>query len=265
MPDKTAYIETNKPLYIDNLRSRMGQNEALGVHDFEQWIFGHLDLRPGCDVLDVACGTGKAILKLLARHPEIGHVTGVDFAEPAIDVLRQRAADGGFSQVDALVLDMETLRDSLSGRRFDHIFSIYGVHYSPRMHELLCEYRDLLKPDGSIFFCGPDAFCNTKLMRILASADSLESDPIPARMLRPFIREWQLDRLRECFGQVELDFFENRVEFPDLETFLTWWRNHDLHREELETMVQQRVERELAVEGSFSLNKNVMGVQLWLT
>ncbi len=240
--DKTAYIKSNKPLYISNLVARMNNNEQFGELDFEAWVFGHIEYPAGCELMDVACGNGKAIFKLLKMQPQIGKIVGVDFAETAIEMLRQQSQDSGLSrQVEALLLDMEKIPQVLSGRKFDHIFSIYGIHYSPRMVELLCEYRDLLKPGGTMFICGPDAFCNTKVMRILSGSDVLNSDPIAPRMLRPFISESQINTLRGAFARVELDYLENPIHFPDAESFLTWWRNHDLYREQLEDVMRQRV------------------------
>jgi SAM-dependent methyltransferase len=260
--DKTSYIETDKPLYIANLVARMEQNEALGTRDFEAWVFSHQDYRPGCDVLDVACGTGKSLFKLLSLHPDIGRVTAVDFAEPAIRELGERARGRGIAAIDARVLDMEGLTSTLAGRRFDHIYSIYGIHYSPRFVELLCEYRALLKPGGTIFFCGPDAFCNTPVMRILSGCGALDADPIPTRMLRPFVSERQLTALRASFAAVDVVHFENRIPFPDVEAFMTWWRNHDLYREWAEPVMRERVAGEIRAAGAFVVNKNVRGVLL---
>ena len=180
--DKTSYIKTNKPLYIANLVARMEKNEELGTFDFERWVFGHADYAPGCELLDVACGSGKAIFKLLALHPRIGRITGVDFADSAIRMLADQTRERRLDNVEPLLLDMETLTMTLAGRRFDHLYSIYGVHYSPRLVDLLREYRALLKPGGTMFVCGPDAFSNTPLMRILGRLDAIEEDPIPMRM-----------------------------------------------------------------------------------
>ena len=260
--DRTSYIASDKPLYIADLVSRMDRNEAFGDHDFEQWVLSHFDYPPGCDVLDVACGTGKAVFKLLARHPAIGTVTAVDFAEPAIRALDERARTLGHANVHARLLDMETLATTLAPQRFDHIFSIYGVHYSPRLVDLLAEYRPLLAPGGTLFFCGPDAFCNGAVMRILSAFDAIETEPIPARMLRPFIAERDLRRLRESFASVEVDHFENPIRFTSAEAFMGWWRHHDLYRVWAEAEMASRVSREIERTGAFVVNKNVLGVRL---
>lgn len=261
--DKTAYIKSNKPLYISNLVARMVNNERFGEHDFEAWVFKHLSYPAGAELMDIACGSGKAMFKLIEAQPQIGRLVGIDFAETAIDMLTTRAHETGVSdRVEGIVIDMEHAPRELSARRFDHLFSIYGIHYSPRMAELLCEYKALLKPGGTIFVCGPDAFSNTSVMRILSASAVLDVDPIAPRMLKPFISEAQLEVLRGAFARVDLNYFENPIHFPDVESFLTWWRNHDLYREPLEAMMRQRVSREIAARGRFTVNKNSLGVTL---
>ena len=263
MTDKTSYIETDKPLYISNLTARMECNETFGGADFEKWVFSHLDFNAGCRLIDVGCGTGKASLKLLDLHPQIGDVLAIDFAETAIETLKIQSQELGINQIQALVMDMERLAGDLSDQQFDHIFSIYAIHYSPRMADLLCEYKALLKPGGSIFFCGPDAFCNTNVMRMLVSAeDCMDRNPIPQRMLKPFISQSDLELLSRFFTRVEVDYFENAINFPDVESFLVWWRNHDLYRPDLEELVRQRVAQQIRCGGTFMVNKNVIGVTL---
>jgi SAM-dependent methyltransferase len=262
MTDKTTYMGTDKPRYIGNLVVRMDCNEALAARDFEEWVFSHLKLTPGCDVMEVACGTGKALFKLLDMNPEIRSVLALDFADTAIARLKQRAAEQGRDIVEAVVADMETAPAVYHDRRFDHIYSIYGVHYSPRMAELLCEYGALLKPGGSIFVCGPDSFCNTALMRLLRYADRTVPDAIPDRMLRPFASESDRAVLASHFARVELTYLENLVSFDDVDAFLAWWENHDLYHRELAEWVVDHVRREITTNGAFGLNKNVLGITL---
>jgi SAM-dependent methyltransferase len=262
MTDKTSYIASDKPRYIGNLVSRMNCNETLGSRDFEKWVFSHYDFPAGCDVMEVACGTGKALFKLLDSHLQIGSVLALDFAESAVEALRQHAALEGRMAIEAIVEDMEKAPEVLANRLVDHIYSIYGIHYSPRMAELLVEYKRLLKPGGSIFVCGPDSFCNTPLLRILAYSDETIRDPIPERMYRPFARECDLDHLRNHFVQVELTTFENIVSFDNPTTFLAWWENHDLYRPSLVDLVLHHVANEIGERGHFALNKNVLGITM---
>jgi ubiquinone/menaquinone biosynthesis C-methylase UbiE len=262
MSDKTSYMKSKKSLYMDNLVARMNSNEKFGESDFEEWVFSHINYPKGCELLDIACGTGKAIFKLLEKHPQIGSILAIDIFESALRILENQAKEENLTQVKVMVQDMETLPVILNNQKFDSIYSIYGIHYSPRMAELLCEYKPLLKSDGSIFFCGPDAFCNINLMRILVSSEVMDNNPIPTRMLKPFVSESDLKLLRKNFDKVEVDYFENPVHFPDLDSFLTWWRNHDLYRSELEDLLQQRVLLEIKKHDRFTLNKNIIGVKL---
>lgn len=67
------------------------------------------DLRPGDRVLDVATGTGDLALELASRVAPAGHVVGVDFSDPMLQLARSKAAGRRlpvtFLAGDALALD----------------------------------------------------------------------------------------------------------------------------------------------------------------
>ena len=56
---------------------------------FGSLLFDHLELIPGLNVLDVACGTGFPLLELAQVHGDTCRFTGVDIWAPA---LRRAAA-----------------------------------------------------------------------------------------------------------------------------------------------------------------------------
>ena len=261
MTDKTEYMLTKPELYTDNLSDRLAMNQMHSQLDFEAWIFSNCTIGLNSNLLDIACGTGHVISKLLDTYPEL-RIVGIDISEKAIANLKVGIDAKKLDNVQALVEDMETFPSKFPDRRFDQIISVYGIHYSLRMVDLLAEYGKLLNPEGKIFFCGPDSFSNTNLMKLLNSSKKMEENPIPTRLFSPCVQEEDLEQLRRTFKSVTLVQWENRIKFPDKDSFMTWWRNHDLYRPSLETYVLGRVREIIDREGGFELNKRVIGVGL---
>jgi ubiquinone/menaquinone biosynthesis C-methylase UbiE len=49
------------------LEERRSVNQSLGNLDFPALILDHMDLQPGLNVLDIACGNGKWTIKFKKR------------------------------------------------------------------------------------------------------------------------------------------------------------------------------------------------------
>ena len=49
------------------------------------WLWAHLDLRPGCQILDITCGPGLYAVELARRGAQ---VTGIDFSPASIRYAR---------------------------------------------------------------------------------------------------------------------------------------------------------------------------------
>lgn len=103
-------------------------------------------------VVDVGCGSGRALLELAARTPGTKEFIGIEPAEnmralaarltrpyPSIRIL-----DGGF---EALPLETGTV---------DYLFSILAFHWTTDLEQSVRELHRVLKPDGEmdLFFIG---------------------------------------------------------------------------------------------------------------
>lgn len=64
---------------------------SMGMHRFwKMQALDLLDIKPGCDYLDICCGTGDLALLLAARRGADISVTGLDFSANMLNVARQR-------------------------------------------------------------------------------------------------------------------------------------------------------------------------------
>jgi ubiquinone/menaquinone biosynthesis C-methylase UbiE len=82
-------------------------------------LFKELNLQKGAAFLDLACGRGAYCLAASAIVGEKGRVYGVDLWAEGIELLKEKAADRGLTNIEAMVSD--------AGKRFpldDHLIDV---------------------------------------------------------------------------------------------------------------------------------------------
>ncbi len=126
------------------------QTVVAGLHEHILPIVpGLIDkLDAGIDVLDVGCGSGRAICEMAAAYPR-SRFLGVDLCEDAIAAARAEAAHRGLTNARFEVGD-----DTRLGKvaAFDFVTGFDVVHDQRDPAGLLREIRRALRP-GGIFLC----------------------------------------------------------------------------------------------------------------
>ena len=100
-------------------------------------------LRPGMNVLDVACGTGavsRACLDVLRGE---GSVVGVDPSKGMLDVARQRVAGAEFRSGHAEALPAEDAS-------VDFVTMGFALRHVGELETAFREYRRVLRPGGKV-------------------------------------------------------------------------------------------------------------------
>src|SRR4051812_19298358 len=105
-----------------------------------------LRLNPGATVVDVGCGTGRAVAELAGRG---ARAIGVDLDPAMLAVARERHADLDFRSADAAGLPLA--EGEARGYRADKVF-----HMLPAPAAALAEARRVLAPGGRIVLAGQD-------------------------------------------------------------------------------------------------------------
>lgn len=104
-------------------------------------------LRPGERVLELACGSGELGLRAAEAVGPQGRAVLSDFAEPMVEIARERAVAAGLPQVEARVLDAE---DPQLEERFDAVLCRFGYMLMADPARALRASRDVLAPGGRI-------------------------------------------------------------------------------------------------------------------
>lgn len=97
------------------------------------------------DVLDFGCGTG---LLALALQPLVHRVTGADTSPGMLEVLRQKIAAQGVTNVETVRLDPQTPL-SLDAR-FHLVVSSMALHHVPDLRPLFERFHEVLHPGGRV-------------------------------------------------------------------------------------------------------------------
>ena len=118
-----------------------------------EWALEGVDIREDAHTLDIGCGGGAAVARMLERCPK-GKCYGMDFAPVAIEVARsvnQEAIEAGRCKIvggNAKLLPF--IKDTI-----DLATAFETIYYWPAVDECLAEVIRVLKPGGQ-FIIGND-------------------------------------------------------------------------------------------------------------
>jgi SAM-dependent methyltransferase len=110
------------------------------------------DLRPGCTVVDLACGGGATLEAAFARQGEIAAAWAVDWVEAMVAEARRRLAG---LPVSFVVAPAESFARHLEGRRVDRVLSNGAFFQFRDPRKVLSEVASVLLPGGRLGFTLP--------------------------------------------------------------------------------------------------------------
>jgi len=130
----------------------IGQNSWLTADEQDRFLTW-LDLSPGKNLLDVACGAGGPALRMatITRCS----VVGIDVHEQAVSTARSVATQRGLSRLAEFLVADAAEQLPFSNAAFDAITCIDAInHLSDRRH-VIAESARLLKQGGRLLFTDP--------------------------------------------------------------------------------------------------------------
>src|SRR5258706_5404179 len=130
----------------------IGQNSWITTDEQDRFI-AWLDLSPGKNLLDVACGAGGPALRIAGKTGCT--VVGVDIHEQAIATAVALAAERGLSRTATFRVVDAGQRLPFEDARFDAITCIDAINHLPGRPGVIGEWTRLLKPGGRLLFTDP--------------------------------------------------------------------------------------------------------------
>jgi S-adenosylmethionine-diacylgycerolhomoserine-N-methlytransferase len=116
-------------------------------------LLDELDPPPGGSVLEVACGTGRNLIKASRRYPQ-AHFFGFDISTAMLDTARASIARAGLSHRITVAAGDAT---GFSGERlfgvqsFDRVFISYALSMIPPWRQALRQALDAVAPGGRLY------------------------------------------------------------------------------------------------------------------
>ncbi len=123
-----------------------------GVHaEMSEWGLSFLTLEDYKDILEIGCGGGANIARLLAASPD-GHVTGVDYSEVSVKASRKENADA--IRAGRCTVEQENVREmSFADESFDLAAAFETIYFWPDIAESFAQVFRVLKNGGTFFIC----------------------------------------------------------------------------------------------------------------
>src|SRR5262245_27876916 len=109
-----------------------------------------LEPRPGQRILDVGCGQGDPAIAFAQLVAPRGSVLGIDISPRMLAIARLRARNRRVTNVRFRTADL--LRARLPARRYDGVFSRFGLMFAADIPRALAALRAALKPGGRAAF-----------------------------------------------------------------------------------------------------------------
>jgi ubiquinone/menaquinone biosynthesis C-methylase UbiE len=197
-------------------------------------------------VLDVGCGTGRALIRLASESSPDVQFVGIDPAENMCKRALERAA--GFSNIEIHEGSFEFIPKEPAS--VDYLFSIFAFHWTTDLNQAVTEMARVLKPEGEmdLFFIGRSngrEFIEQTtpiFLKYLGPKRLLES----AGLRKQLKKEEAFRLFSGAFEPSRLSVEESYDTYYDsLEGHWGWWVRIEGHFVQMPTAVKQRCDQEV--------------------
>ncbi len=127
-------------------------NTVLSFNQDRYWrrfAIRQTGLQVGGKALDVCCGTGMMVLAEAEIVGEHGHVTGLDFSRPMLDVAAERIAKTKYGGRIELV-EGNAMALPFADNTFDCATIAFGLRNVPDILQTIKEMRRVVRPGGKV-------------------------------------------------------------------------------------------------------------------
>ena len=123
----------------------------VGHRSMAKWGLKHLKVRTSDQILDIGCGGGRNIMRLLRKTPS-GRVFGVDYS--ALSVKKSRRLNANMVLKErAIIVQGSVSQMPFKTAMFDIVTAFETVYFWPDIVGDMKEVYRVLKPGGRIFIC----------------------------------------------------------------------------------------------------------------
>ncbi|MFP4470911.1 MAG: class I SAM-dependent methyltransferase [Bacteroidales bacterium] len=99
-------------------------------------------------VLDAGCGFGAVAIELAKKFPQ-AQITGIDLADPLLEMARRFAANTGLSRIPEFIRG-DVIKTDFPDNHFDVVISSFMLHIVEDPVQMLNEIQRIAKPNAVI-------------------------------------------------------------------------------------------------------------------
>ena len=248
-------IETNS----NALDYRIFVHKHFSKSNFDSWVIDNLHLGKKMKILDVGCGTGNHSFDISKKVGPKGMVIGTDISKPSLDKCREKISEDKIKNISVLRADLTKMSEKLSPLKFDRILSSFAIYYTKDPEKTFKDLYGLLENKGIIFICGPTKKNNLEFLELVKKAGGNFSNDF--YRWSEFLENTAKKILEKLFPKIEIEYFNNPVEFPNKDVLFKYWEATPLYNKNIEGRMRELIEKEFAKKKTFISNKIIIGIK----
>lgn len=122
-----------------------------GHSSMAEWGFIHMEIQSDDVCLDIGCGGGANVRKLLEKSP-YGRVTGIDYSEISVEKTR-KINKAGIESKRCEILQGDVMKLPFRDEIFDVITAFETIYFWPDICEVFKQVYKILKIGGTFMIC----------------------------------------------------------------------------------------------------------------
>ena len=123
----------------------------IGHSSMAKWGFTHIEIKNNSICLDIGCGGGANVKRLLNKVP-YGEVTGIDYSK--ISVIKSKKTNKiGIKNGCCEILQANVMDLPFGNDVFDLITAFETIYFWPDILEAFKQVHRILKPNGTFMIC----------------------------------------------------------------------------------------------------------------
>ena len=257
-----TYLKQDQYKDSSNLdaRAELHRRFTVSGHRWMPWVFDHLMLAEGEQILECGCGPAWLWRENVARIPKGCIITLTDLSDGM--VAEAQTALGNNTQFRFQTANIQNL--PFDTNAFDVVVANHMLYHVPNLDQALAEVRRVLKPNGR-FYAATNGQTHMHELHTLAESIvgtnlSKEFGVRSHTILLSFRLENGRDHLAPYFDQVTLHPYDSHIAVTEAATIL----NYILSSSEMKNILtnEQReqllttIESEIKAKGHFHISKS---------
>lgn len=122
-----------------------------GHSSMAEWGFTHIKIQSEDVCLDIGCGGGANVRKLLEKSP-YGRVVGIDYSEISVEKSR-KINKAGIESKRCEILQGDVMKLPFRDKTFDVITAFETIYFWPDISEAFKKIYKILKIGGTFMIC----------------------------------------------------------------------------------------------------------------